>query len=99
VPKGESSPAEGFARVLEEKYYVDEVYDRALVRPTMGLSRVVLWRAIDAGLIDGLMVNGSAYAARFAGWFGSQFQSGRVGTYAWVLVIGVLAVLSAFTMR
>jgi hypothetical protein len=28
---------------------------------------------------------------------GSQLQSGQVGTYAWVLVIGVLALLGAFT--
>jgi hypothetical protein len=41
------------------------------------------------GLIDGLMVNGSAAVARFGGWIGSQFQSGQVGTYAWVLVVGV----------
>jgi len=30
---------------------------------------------------------------------GSQFQSGQLGTYAWVLVVGVLAVLGAFTFR
>ncbi len=33
------------------------------------------------------------------GWLGSQFQSGQLGTYAWVLVVGVLAVLGAFTFR
>jgi hypothetical protein len=33
------------------------------------------------------------------GWLGSQLQSGQVGTYAWVLLVGVLAVLSAFTFR
>jgi hypothetical protein len=26
-------------------------------------------------------------------------QSGHVGTYAWVLLVGVLAVLGAFTLR
>jgi hypothetical protein len=46
-----------------------------------------------------LLVNGTAIVARFAGWTGSQLQSGQVGTYAWVLVVGVLAVLGAFTLR
>jgi NADH-quinone oxidoreductase subunit L len=99
VPKREAPPEEGFERVLEHKYYVDEIYDATLVRPTVGISRTLLWRGIDQGLIDGAGVNGSAYLARLVGWVGSQFQSGQLGTYAWVLVVGVLAVLGAFTFR
>jgi hypothetical protein len=44
-------------------------------------------------------VNGSAAVARAFGWVGSRLQTGAVGTYAWVLVIGVLAVLGAVTFR
>lgn len=99
VPKRDAQPSLGFARVLENKYFVDEGYEKAVIRPTVGISRNLLWRGVDAGLIDGLMVNGSAAVARFGGWIGSQFQSGQVGTYAWVLVVGVLAVLGAFTLR
>jgi NADH-quinone oxidoreductase subunit L len=99
VPKREAPPEEGFDRVLEQKYYVDEIYDSTIVKPTVGISRTLLWRGIDQGLIDGVGVNGSAYLARFAGWVGSQFQSGQLGTYAWVLVVGVIAVLGAFTIR
>ena len=99
VPKAQSQPSVGFARVLENKYFVDEGYDNVIVGPTVGVSRNLLWRGVDTGIIDGLMVNGSAAVARFGGWVGSQFQSGQVGTYAWVLVVGVLAVLGAFTLR
>jgi NADH-quinone oxidoreductase subunit L len=95
VPKAQSKPEEGFERVLEHKYYVDEMYDKTFVRPTYATSKNLLWRGIDVGLIDGLMVNGSAWAARGVGWMGSALQSGQVGTYAWVLVIGVLAVVGA----
>jgi NADH-quinone oxidoreductase subunit L len=99
VPKREAPPEEGIEKVLADKYYVDEIYDEAIVRPVVGVSRQLLWRGIDVGLIDILGVNGSAYLARLVGFVGSQFQSGRLGTYAWVLTLGVLAVLGAFTIR
>ena len=91
---------EGFERVLVNKYYVDEIYDEAVVQPTVGISRSLLWEGVDKGLIDGLMVNFfGTKVPRFVGWAGSQLQSGQVGTYAWVLVVGVLLVLGAFTIR
>ena len=99
VPKAEAPEAEGFERVLEHKYFVDEAYDTVVVNPTYQISRNVLWRGVDAGLIDGLFVNGSAALARAFGWVGSRFQTGAVGTYAWVLVAGVLIVLGAVTIR
>jgi NADH-quinone oxidoreductase subunit L len=99
VPKAQAKPEEGFERVLENKYYVDEFYDKVVVRPVYGTSRNLLWRGIDVGLIDGLMVNGSAWFARGVGWLGSAMQSGQLGTYAWVLVLGVLAVVGAVTLR
>jgi NADH-quinone oxidoreductase subunit L len=99
VPKDQAPEAEGFDRVLENKYYVDEAYNAVVVNPTYQISRNVLWRGVDAGLIDGLFVNGSAALARAFGWVGSKFQTGTVGAYAWVLVAGVLAVLGAVTLR
>jgi NADH-quinone oxidoreductase subunit L len=99
VPKARAAEETGVERVLANKYYVDEAYDAAFVRPTYKVSRGLLWRGVDVGIIDGLAVNGSAYLARFVGWVGSQLQSGQVGTYAWALVIGVLAVLGAFSIR
>ena len=98
VPKDQAPQAHGIERVLEHKYYVDEIYDRTIVRPLVGVSRRVLWRGMDAGLIDGLLVNGSGFLMRGLGWVGARLQSGQVGTYAWVLVIGVLAVLGAFSL-
>ena len=115
VPKTQSPEEHGFERVLANKYYVDEAYDAAIVQPLVSTSRGLLWRGVDVGLIDGvtrLLVQSKdddaapgttvpmgGLAARAVGWIGSQMQSGQVGTYAWVLVVGVLFVLGAFTFR
>ena len=99
VPKAQSPEEQGFGLVLANKYYVDEIYDTAIVNPTVGISRNVLWKGVDAGLIDGLLVNGSAALMRGLSWMGSKLQTGAVGTYAWMLVVGVIAVLGAVTLR
>src|SRR5665811_151571 len=51
VPAAQAREEEGFERVLVHKYYVDEVYEAAIVNPTYQISKNVLWRGIDAGLI------------------------------------------------
>jgi NADH-quinone oxidoreductase subunit L len=92
-------PETGFEGVVAHKYYVDEALDRTVVEPTYVVSRTFLWRFIDNGLIDGLFVNGSAALARAFGWVGSRLQTGNTGVYAWSLVVGVLLLLGAFTLR
>jgi len=92
----ERAPAEtGFAKLLLEKYRVDELYEAVIVRPLMWMSRVVLWKGLDAGVIDSAGVNGSAALARGLGWLGSRLQTGQLGTYVVVFVLGALAVLGA----
>ena len=99
VVKDQAQPERGFARVLANKWYVDEAYDRTIVRPVVGVSRRLLWTVTDNWLIDGLLVNGSAKLASFFGRVGSYWQTGSVSTYAWAIVLGVLVVLGAFTLR
>jgi len=100
VPKAQAPEEQGIERVLREKYYVDELYDRVIVRPTVWFSRNVLAQGVDQGLIDKVLVTWVGTGIpRLFGWFGSRLQSGHVGTYAWVLLIGVIAVLGAFTLR
>src|SRR2546426_8629955 len=67
VPARLAPPETGLGRVLWKKWYVDELYDAVLVRPVMWLSREVLWKVVDARLVDGLLVNGSAAASRALG--------------------------------
>ena len=86
------SPADtGFKRVLYNKWYVDEIYDAAIVRPLITVSRAA-WKYIDAGLIDGT-VNGAGWVSQRLGWLGSRLQTGQLNTYAFAIVLGVLIVL------
>jgi NADH-quinone oxidoreductase subunit L len=52
VPAAQDTEPTGFAKVLYNKYYVDELYDRIIVQPVVRASKFC-WRVIDAGVIDG----------------------------------------------
>ncbi len=97
VPAREAVPETGLARILLRKWYVDEIYDAIVVRPLVWVSRNVLWKGVDAGVIDGAGVNGSARVARGVGAIGSWLQTGQVGTYVFFFVVGVLLILRAAT--
>jgi NADH-quinone oxidoreductase subunit L len=80
-------------RLVLNKYYVDEIYGAAVVKPAVAGSRFVLWRGVDAGLIDGI-VNGVGSRARDVGSILRRFQSGNIRSYAaWVLAGGVAVML------
>jgi NADH-quinone oxidoreductase subunit L len=95
LPAAESPEDVGIARVLNRKYYVDEIYDAVFVRPLVWLSRLVLWRGVDQGVVDGAAVNGTARLSRGLGWVGSKLQTGQVGVYVALFLVGALWVLHA----
>jgi NADH-quinone oxidoreductase subunit L len=85
----------GLHRWVANKYYVDEAYDAVLVRPLVSFSENVLYRGIDAGLIDGAAVNGSARFVRgFASGVLRHFQSGLAQGYLFLIALGTLAIAS-----
>ncbi|MCP4570730.1 MAG: NADH-quinone oxidoreductase subunit L [bacterium] len=90
VAEGARRLAGGFPyRLLEHKYYVDEAYEATFIRPGYRLSKTVLWKWIDAGLIDGILVNGSALVVAVVGSVVRLFQNGMVRFYAWSITVGV----------
>ncbi len=80
---------------LYNKWYFDELYDLIFVRPTRWLARV-LWIYGDGMIIDGLGPDG--IAARVTGMAkrAVRFQTGYVYQYAFVMLIGVVALVSYF---
>ena len=87
----EDTEPSGFSKLLYNKWYIDEIYDRLIVQPLIQASRFC-WRVIDARVIDGV-VNGVGWAARGLGFIVSMFQTGTVNMYAFVLTIGALIIL------
>jgi hypothetical protein len=76
------------------KFFVDEVYDRLLVRPLRWVA-TVLWQGVDDSLIDQLGVGGTAGAVGFAGDVVRGWHNGRVRRYLVTLLFGVMVVLGS----
>ena len=85
-------------RLLLGKYYVDEIYDAAVVQPIKIVSTGALWKGVDAGVIDaavngvGMAVSGSSSVLR-------RTQTGSIRTYAFALFAGVVAILGYYLFR
>ncbi|HKF67263.1 MAG TPA: NADH-quinone oxidoreductase subunit L, partial [Vicinamibacterales bacterium] len=88
----------GLYRLLSNKYYVDEIYDTAVVQPVEIVSEDGLWKGVDVGLIDrtvngvGGLVGGGSEVLRL-------FQTGSVRMYATSLFLGVVLILGYFFWR
>jgi NADH-quinone oxidoreductase subunit L len=95
VPAKDAPAETGLGLVLNRKYYVDELYDALFVRPVAWLSRVILWRGVDQGLVDGAAVNGVAWVSRLAGGGLRLLQTGQVGVYVILFLVGALWILRA----
>ena len=81
-------------RLVYGKYFVDEIYDGAVVRPLVEGSRTVLWRGVDVGLIDGAAGGVGAWS-RSVGSGLRLIQSGNIRSYgAWVVWGSIVAILA-----
>jgi len=95
LPGRLAESARGLHTVLVHKWYVDELYDRVIVRPLVFLSDRVLYRGLDAGLLDGGIINGSARLVRGLAANGLKYaQTGFAQSYLLVMVVGTLLVIT-----
>ena len=81
--------------LIERKYGFDELY-QWLFAGGARLFGTGLWKGGDERTIDGVMVNGSA---RLVGWFSGVvrlFQTGYIYQYAFVMIFGVMLVMTWF---
>jgi NADH-quinone oxidoreductase subunit L len=87
--------AGGLYTLVYNKYYVDEVYQGAVVKPLKAISRTVLWKGVDEHLIDAGGVNGLGRAVRGWGSVLRHLQSGSIRNYATWVLAGCLIVIFA----
>lgn len=82
----------GFGKVLERKYYIDEIYEAGIVKPIQVSSDKFLWNIFDVKIIDGA-VNGLAkYISRLSiDW--RKIQTGVIQDYATIAIAGVVLIL------
>jgi NADH-quinone oxidoreductase subunit L len=93
-----ASSFSGLHHVLERKYYVDEIYDAAIVQPIRIISEDGLWRGLDVRVIDGA-VNGVAQIVSASSRGLRKVQTGSVRAYAASLFFGVVAALGYYLWR
>jgi len=86
---------EGFAKVLMNKWYVDELYDATIVRGNKGLA--IFAAAIDKYFVDGILARATALEVQLLGWLSTRMQNGVVYTYGAVMIIGMAALAWWFT--
>ena len=82
-------------RILENKYYVDEIYGAAIINPIKVGSREGLWKVFDIGVIDGFL-HGLGQVVTEGGKLIRHMQGGFVRGYAAIILLGALAVIGFF---
>ncbi len=80
---------------LENKYYIDEIYDAVIVNPLKFISTYGLWKFIDVIVIDGT-VNGLAKLVNLIGIGLRQLQPGITRLYAAFIFGGAIFVIGWF---
>ncbi len=80
-------------RVLAHKWYVDEIYEAAIVRPLVAISDFVLYKVVDAFLIDRVMLGIFAVPVRYGGYLVRWLQNGSAQRYATVFAAGAVILL------
>ncbi|MDI6783877.1 MAG: NADH-quinone oxidoreductase subunit L [bacterium] len=96
-PEKLASRMSGLYKLMLNKYYVDEVYDKILVNPTKRLAET-LWRAFDDKVVDGT-VNGVAGLVAWSGGLVRRIQTGYVSSYAMLFVLGIIVVFGYYLIR
>jgi NADH-quinone oxidoreductase subunit L len=98
IPEQLATQFAGVHRLLLNKYYVDEIYDAAIVQPIKTASTEGLWRGMDVKVVDGA-VNATGYVVGALAAGLRLFQTGSVKSYAAGTFMGVVAILAYYLWR
>lgn len=79
--------------LLDNKYYLDAFNQRVFAGGAVSLGKG-LWKAGDRYLIDGALVNGSAWLIKTFSVLSRYLQTGFMYHYAFSMIIGLLGLIS-----
>ena len=91
-------PLREMPRLLEHKYYVDEVYDTAVITPIHVVSREGLWKIFDVGVIDGFLHTLGRSVVDLGRSF-RYMQFGFLRGYAAIILAGALIIIGYFAYQ
>jgi NADH-quinone oxidoreductase subunit L len=94
LPARLAAQAGALYRLSLNKWYMDELYDRLVVRPTIHIA-AGLWRYLDVRTIDGA-VNGVGWSVLAWSRTMRLIQSGRLQNYALVMAVGTFVILAVY---
>ncbi|MBL0337426.1 MAG: NADH-quinone oxidoreductase subunit L [Chitinophagaceae bacterium] len=87
-----SKEEKGFGKVLENKWYVDELYEKIIVQP-LQQAATFLKNVIEKNIIDGL-VNGVGKATQYGSRQLRLLQSGQVGSYVLLMIVSMVVIFA-----
>jgi NADH-quinone oxidoreductase subunit L len=91
VPLPDAGNRSALAKLSYNKFYFDEIYD-AIIRKPLDLLSGFFYRIVDTKIIDGI-VNGLGWSATEASKGLRLVQSGNVGFYIFMMVVGIISLL------
>lgn len=83
---------------LFNKWFIDELYDLLFVRPIKKLG-IIFWKVVDTNIIDRFGPNGAAWVSQRFTNVVSKVQSGYIHIYAFVMLIGLVGMISWFVLK
>lgn len=92
--QNKNEEATGFAKVLENKWYVDELYDAVIIKPLDSFS-IFLKNVVEKSGIDGL-INGVGKFVKYSSRQLRLLQSGQVGNYILFMVMSIVVLFLVF---
>ncbi|MET4142485.1 NADH-quinone oxidoreductase subunit L [Pedobacter sp. UYP1] len=91
VPVADEGQRSALAKLSYHKFYVDEIYDTLIRKPLDAIS-VFFYKVFDKKIIDGI-VNGLGWSTSEASKGVRLLQSGNVGFYIFMMVVGIISLL------
>ncbi|MBC7196127.1 MAG: NADH-quinone oxidoreductase subunit L, partial [Deferribacterales bacterium] len=96
LPAKTAKAAGPIYKLFYNKWYFDEIYQALIINPIVTISKF-LWKGFDVNVID-FIVNAFGHVARFLGQILRYIQTGRIQTYIFTMVVGVILLLTIFYM-